>query len=91
MFEEDLTLFYDVSDFAVEVTLDGKEVTGILFNPYVESDFVQSSAPSFSIKTADVPDVSHSSVLVTEAKKYNVTGVFPDATGNTILELRETS
>lgn len=91
MFDEDLALFYDTEDFAVDVVLDGETITGVMLNPSIESDFIQSSDPVFSCPTASIPDVSNSSVLITGTKKYRVTAVSPDGTGTTILELRETT
>lgn len=91
MFEEDLDLFYDDNDFAVKVRLDGREVIGIFTNAYDDAGFIQSSNPGFSFPTVKAPDVSQSSVLITDTQKYNVVEVQPDGTGTTFLELRKTS
>lgn len=91
MFTEDLDLFYDEADFAVKVRLDGREVAGQFTNAYDDAGFIQSSNPGFSFQTAKAPDVSQSSILITDTQKYNVIEVQPDGTGTTFLELRKTS
>lgn len=89
MFDEDFNLFFDVEDFAIGAVLDGVPVCGILGTDYIEANFIESNDPVFRYRTSDAPDVSHASVLITPAQKYSVTGVFPDGTGVTTLELRK--
>jgi len=90
MFFEDQGLF--LNDFAVSVKLDGKSVSGILDQEYIEVDFTGSTKPTFLYKLSDRPDVAHNSTLILEdGTSYLVKGPpEPDGTGmnKLILELQ---
>jgi hypothetical protein len=92
MFTEDLSAFFDVSNgFAVNATLAGGGVVPVIFDrAYVGllGGMVETSGPQAMAKTADVSTVAQGSTLVILGTTYTVTGVEPDGTGITVLQLR---
>lgn len=88
MFAEDLSVFFDTDDFAVEVTLDGTSVNGIFGEESVEVNFVQTTAPSFTYRHADKA-VAIDSTLVNGATTYKVKNMQPDGTGLMLLILEK--
>jgi hypothetical protein len=88
MFAEDTSLF--MSDFAITARIGVNEVAGILSQAYVESGFVESSAPIFTCKTLDIDGVVHGNTVTTGEDNYKIRGIKPDGTGMTtlILELQ---
>lgn len=88
MMAEDLSVFFDIDDFAVPVTLDGTLVNGIFGDEPVEVNFIQTTAPSFLYRYADKA-VAIDSTLVNGAVTYKVKNMKPDGTGLMLLVLEE--
>jgi len=88
VFAEDLSVFFDTDDFAVEVALDGASVNGVMGDEPVEVNFVQTTAPSFIYRHADMA-VSIDSDLVYGATAYKVKNMRPDGTGLMMLILEQ--
>lgn len=53
-FDEDMTEFFDVEDFAEAVTVAGNPVVGIFDVPYIESGQSEDTAATFIAPTADM-------------------------------------
>ena len=88
MFAEDLSLFFNSSDFAVAAVFRGTTIVkGILGSAYVEVNGVESSKPAFTCAFSDVEDVMHSDSLVIESIEYKIVAVKPDGTGIAVLVL----
>lgn len=78
---EDLSLFFNVDDFAVEVTIDGHKINGIFNSEYVETNFTQTKVPVFTYSKSDKSDVAINSVLVHDGITYKVKVIQHDGTG----------
>ena len=89
MFDEDLSVFFDVDDFAITVSLNGKLVNGILTEEFVEANFVQTRSPVFIYCKLDVPEVVIDSILINGTQTFKVKGMQPDGTGLNMLTLEE--
>ena len=88
MFAEDLSLFFNSSDFAVAAVFGGTTIVkGILGSAYVEVNGVESSKPTFTCAFSDVDDVAHADTVVIEGIDYKVVGVKPDGTGIAVIIL----
>ena len=88
MFAEDLSLFFNSSDFAVAAVFRGTTIVkGILGSAYVEVNGVESSKPAFTCALSDVEGVMHSDSLVIESIEYKIVAVKPDGTGIAVLVL----
>ncbi len=81
MFDEDLSLFFCVDDFAIAANLDGITVNGILKEDFIEVNFVQTKANVFIYNKADRPQVGIDSILISGLDTYRVKGMQPDGTG----------
>lgn len=91
MFTEDFAAFFDTAGFAVSATLAGVAVRGIFDNAYQMDDLtggVAGSAPSFTLRTSDVPSNVIGASLVIGAVTWKVVETMPDGTGVTTLRLR---
>lgn len=92
MFAEDLTAFFDItSGFAQNATLSGGGVVPVIFDKAYQGalgGLVESTGPQCLAKSADVSAVVQGSTLVIAGTTYTVTGVEPDGTGITVLQLR---
>jgi hypothetical protein len=92
MFSEDLAAFFDTANgFAQNATLAGGGVVPVIFDrAYVGvlSGLVESTGPQATAKSADVAAVVQGSTLAIGGTTYTVTGVEPDGTGVTTLQLR---
>lgn len=91
MFVEDLAAFFDTATgFAQSATVAGQSVPVIFDNGYttVLGGLVESTGPSCIAKTTDVADVVQGDTITIDGTVYTVTGVQPDGTGVTTLQLR---
>lgn len=70
------------------LTIDSVAVDGVFDDRFGEVNFIESSNPTFTAKTSDIPSVANGSVVMDGAKEYSVIGVERDGTGMTKLELR---
>jgi len=89
MFTEDLTAFFNASEFATPATLGGVPVMGIFDNAYFDQDMGGSgSTPSYTLPTSAVPANVVGMALVVGGTTYKVAEPMPDGTGVTTLRLR---
>lgn len=91
MFAEDLTPFFNASEFATAATLNGVAVTGIFDNAYDDQAValgVASTGPVLTLPSASVPSPVVGLSLVVSGTTYKVVDAMPDGTGVTRLQLR---
>jgi hypothetical protein len=92
MFTEDLSAFFDTTTgFAISATLGGGGTVPVIFdNGYANTlgGLVESTGPQCHAKTADVSTIIQGNTLVIGGTTYTITGVQPDGTGITTLQLR---
>jgi hypothetical protein len=91
MFAEDLSTFFDVtSGFATTATLAGQPVPVIFDAAYAGalSGLVETTGPQCIAKTADVAGAVQGNTITINAVAYTITGIQPDGTGITTLQLR---
>lgn len=62
-------------------------ISGIFESQFVEFGGVETYAPTFLCRTADLTDVAHDAQLRIESVDYKVKGNQPDGTGMTLLIL----
>jgi hypothetical protein len=94
-FKEDLTndleIFLNSDEFAVDVTYLGDTIQGIFddeFSSAVQGEMgVESTVPQVLVRTSDVPNVAHSQEMTINSTVYKVIGIQPDGTGMTLLLL----
>lgn len=96
---EDLDVFLDVGDFAVQATLrlqDGSErlVRAIFDDPYLNAELgeyeLDSTQPRLTCKWGDVQDVTRGDVAEVSGRVYDVvTNAQPDGTGMAVLALAD--
>ena len=94
MFVEDLDEFLQDSDFAVGAiyTPTGGEpriVLGIFDRPYFEAlgPVMEGSAPSFTCKASDVPELAQGDAFTIAGVAFTSTGNEPDGTGLVRIKL----
>ncbi len=88
MFDEDLSLFFRTEEFAVTVQIDGASINGILSDEFVEVNFVETKATTFTYRKAD-KEVAVDSLLVNGTNSYLVKSMQADGTGLMKLILQE--
>jgi poly(3-hydroxybutyrate) depolymerase len=95
MFTEDLTAFFNVSEFAETVTLHGVDVAAIFDNGYsagnVGSVGMASNQPSLLLAAASVPASPVGKVALVRAISYRIAAHEPDGTGAAVLYLERTA
>jgi hypothetical protein len=78
-FSEDLTVFFDTNDFAVNaVKSDGTKIVGIFDIEPVELDDFISNEPTFLINQTDAASVPRGTVLIIEGSTYTVRNLVRD-------------
>lgn len=89
MFTEDLTPFFNASDFAVAATYGAAETAiSVIFDAdYLEQRDVAGTNPVALARTADVPTPAEGELLVVAGAPYTIRGWEPDGTGITLLQL----
>lgn len=91
MFVEDLSTFFDTTNgFATPATVAGQTVPVIFDNDFVSAlgSLVESSGPQCIGPSAQLAGVVQGTAITINATAYTVTGVQPDGTGITTLQLR---
>ena len=95
MFDEDLSAFYNVSELATTVTLNGVSVAAIFDNGYSAGSVgimgVASTQPSLNLATTLVPTNPVGTSAVVNGTTYTVAAHEPDGTGVSLLYLERTS
>lgn len=91
-FTEDLSVFFNTAEFAVNATLNGVAVVGIFDNAYELEDMgggVSASGPAFTLPSSFVPSPVIGLPLVIGSATYKVVEPMPDGSGITKLRLRK--
>lgn len=91
MFVEDLAPFFDVAGGFAENATAGASTFPVVFDNGYQSamgGLVESTGPTCQAKTSDVAGLSQGSGITINGTAYTVTGVEPDGTGVTTLQLR---
>lgn len=88
-FVEDLSPFFNDTEFAVTATYNGNiPVKGILDLAYVDPfGNIEGRAPVFMCAESSVPSVRHGDTLDASGRNYKVVGAEPDGTGVVTLRL----
>lgn len=93
MFAEDLSPFFDTATgFATSATVGGQSVAVVFDAAYTGAlaGLVESTGPQAICSSADVAarSIVHGTAITINGTPYTVTGVQPDGTGLTTLQLR---
>lgn len=92
MFTEDLSVFFNTSEFAQPATIGGADYNVIFDKAYTGAlaGLVESTGPQMLIATVDATAaaLTHGTVVVIAGTSYTVAGVEPDGTGATVVQLR---
>ncbi len=90
---DDLDIFLDDDEFAVDVILNAVTIQGIFDNEFlaaVEGDIgIESTLPQGQFKTSDVSSAIHGDVMTINSVDYNIIGIQPDGTGITLIFLSQ--
>lgn len=86
----DLDTLFDADEFAVEATIGGATVRGILDDEYIEDADIAGTRPVLVCKTADVAAVDQGDTVTIDGTDYEVVIPQPDGTGVTRLVLEVT-
>ena len=80
MLTEDLDTFFDVDEFAEQVTLDSVAISAIFSEEPVEVDFVQTKKPFIRCKASDAAAAQFNSTVVRSGSTYKVKKIERDET-----------
>jgi hypothetical protein len=87
----DLDIFLDDDEFAVDVILNSVTIQGIFDNEFItalEDDIgIETTSPQAQFKTTDVSSVVHGDIMTIDSVDYNIIGIQPDGTGMTLIVL----
>lgn len=87
-FSEDLSPFFNATEFADAAIVGGVAVNGIFDAAYAGPLSMDGSSPILWVKSASVPTVAQGDSVVVGATNYTVAGIEPDGTGITQLRLQ---
>lgn len=96
-FTEDLGVFFDESDFAVQAAItlpnNSVRVISVIFDATTQGiqlydSNIEADTPSFQCKTSDLTGVKTGNQVVIENKTYAVGRKEPDGTGVTTVYLK---
>ena len=89
----DLDIFLNSDEFAVDVTYQATTIQGIFddeFSSAVQGEMgIESTVPQVLVKTSDVPNVAHNEAMTINSVVYKIIGIQPDGTGMTLILLSE--
>lgn len=89
----DLDIFLDDDEFAVDVILNSVTIQGIFDNEFisaVEDEIgVETTIPQGQFKTSDVSTAVHGDQMTINSIVYNIIGIQPDGTGMTLILLSQ--
>lgn len=89
--DDDLDLFFNPDDFAVEATLeDGSTINVIFDRPYEEALKIESNKPTVTAKASDVASLVHGDIMTLNDVDYVIINIQTDETGVAILYLART-
>lgn len=90
---DDLGIYFDDEEFAVEITFNAGTIIGIFDNEFisaVEGEIgVESTAPQVLVKSLDITSSAHGQTMTIEGTDYKIIGIQPDGTGTSIVLLSE--
>lgn len=90
---DDLNIFIDEDEFAVDVILNSVTIQGIFDNEFlvaVEGEVgVETTSPQAQFKTTDVSSAVHGDIMTIDSVDYNIIGIQPDGTGMTLILLSQ--
>ena len=88
MFTEDLSAFFNTTEFAQTASLGGVAVAGLLdMAPAMAFDVMGGTAPQFMLPTASVPADPRGLSLIVGASTFTVRDFTADGTGVSTLHL----
>ncbi len=91
--EDDLDIFLDDEEFAVDVILNSVTIQGIFDNEFLQAlednIGVETTHPQGQFKTSDVSSAVHGDTMTINSVVYNIIGIQPDGTGMTLILLSE--
>ena len=76
------------ADFGLSATVGGVSVQGIFDAAYTDPLGMAGNQPQLTVSTADLPAVAVGQSVSVNATAYTVTGIEPDGTGISTLQLR---
>ena len=89
----DLDVFLNSDEFAVDVTYLAGTIQGIFDAPFksaVEGEMgIESTLPQVLVKTSDVASAVHGQTMTINSVVYQISGIQPDGTGMTSILLSE--
>lgn len=90
---DDLNIFLDDSEFAVDVIFNSETIQGIFDNEFiavVKDDIgVETTTPQCQFKTSDVLSAAHGDIMTINSVDYNIIGIQPDGTDMTLILLSQ--
>lgn len=91
MITEDLTAFFNTSDFAITVRVAGADVAVLFDNGYQAAlnGFTESAVPILVGKTSELATLVQGSAVTVESVAYKVTQTHPDGFGISTLTLEK--
>ncbi len=88
---DDLDIFFDNSEFAIDILYNAATIQGIFDNEFFEvvegSIGVETTIPRVLVKSSDVVGAAHDETMTINSIDYNIVGVQPDGTGLTLIIL----
>ena len=89
----DLDIFLDDDEFAVDVIFNSVTIQGIFDNEFIEAVEgemgIETTVPQCQFKTSDVSTAVHGDTMIINSIDYNIIGIQPDGTGMTLILLSE--
>ncbi len=89
----DLDIFFNSNEFAVDVTYLAATIQGIFDAPFksaVAGEMgIESTLPQVLVKTSDVASAVHGQTMTINSVVYQIIGIQPDGTGMTSILLSE--
>ena len=93
MFQEDLSVFFNIAEHAIEASIDGVfDVRGIFSEAYGTAGMgngVATTVPTFLLETNQVPAQPVDRQIIVNDVVYLIRGVEPDETGRASLLVLE--
>ena len=91
-FTENLSQFFIAGELAEAATVAGTALLAIFEDGYEETDEIEGTGPQLACQSVELPEATaQGSTVVVGGKTYTVTGVRPDGTGITVLDLEYVS
>ncbi len=89
----DLDIFFDNTEFAVDVLYNAATIQGIFDNEFLlaaeEGVGVETTAPQILLKDSDIVGLRHGDLMTISTVVYKVRGIHPDGKGLTLVLLSQ--